>query len=217
MELLIAITIIIVLAALVFVISKRAMKFANGARDVTTMRQVFTSIPLYAADNNGILPGPLNTGIKAQYGDPAKSSEPSKGRLGHFIAPYLGYEDLEADAVLPAMGYSWQKTDDDLKVVGALTREDVPLVPDGSETIKPFGRPQAKSGPTIQPMTMAAAFSQIDISRVWALSDVDQLHPDVVNQGWKKDVPEEMSHGNYRIAVYFDGHSGKLNKDNEPM
>lgn len=209
-ELLISITIIIVLAAIAFSVGKKVVRSANSARDLATMRQVFSTIPIYASDNNGLLPGPVNSGVKATWGPQ------STGRLSYYIASYLGYENPERDEFLPAMGYTWQRDERSRDAPCSYMREDVPLEPGSTVTIKPFGHP-LRSGEDRKPKTMAAVFSQIDPSRTWAISDIDQQHPDIGNAGWKRDIPEEMSQGIYRHAIYFDGHSGKLNKDNEPQ
>lgn len=79
----------------------------------------------------------------------------------------------------------------------------------------PFGHPLSR-GEGRKPKRMAAVLSRIDPVRTWILSGLDQLHPELGNQGWKKQIPEEMSHGTYRIAIYFDGHAGRLDVNNEP-
>jgi len=208
-ELLVTVTIIIVLATLAFIFARKAIDQANSARDMATMRQVFSTIPLYAADHNDTLPGPINTGVKAVYGPQ------STGRLSYYIATYFGYEDPERDEFLPAMGYSWQRDAASRNAPCAFMRELVPKA-DGRGTIRPFGHP-LRSGEARIPTTMAAVLGQIDPMRIWAISDLDQQHPDVKNPGWKKDIPPEMSHGKYRIAIFFDGHAGKLDIDNTPL
>jgi len=208
LEILISITLLVVLVAIGFAVGKRGMRSANSARDTGSMRQIFSTIPMYAADHNGMLPGPVNTGVKATYGPQ------STGRLSFYIASYLGYQNPERDEFLPAMGYSWQRDDASKNAPCAYLRENVPLKQGSTESIRPFGHP-LRSGDDRKPKSMALTLSRIQPSRTWALSDLDQQHPDVANPGWKKLIPEEMSHGTFRIAIFFDGHAGKLNKDNE--
>ena len=208
-ELMVCMVIVAVLAALAFALSRKAIRNANSAKDMATMRQIFQAFPLYAADNNGYLLGPANTGVKATYGPQ------STGRLSYYIAPYFGYEDLERDEFMPPMAYSWPKDEVSRNVPCAYLREDVPLRNEKEETYKPFGHPLRK-GDDRTPKKMSAVFSKIDVSRTWVISDLDQPHPDVGSPGWKSEIPAEMSHGNYRLAIFFDGHAGKLNKDNEP-
>lgn len=65
-------------------------------------------------------------------------------------------------------------------------------------------------------ITIIVVLSKIDGSRTWAMTDVDQLHPDAINAAWLPNVPEGMAHGDYRLAIYFDGSSGKVNVKNQP-
>jgi prepilin-type N-terminal cleavage/methylation domain-containing protein len=208
-ELMVCIVIIAVLAALVFSLSRKAIRNANSARDMATMRQLYQAFPLYAADNNGFLPGPINTGVKAVYGPQ------STGRLSYYLASYFGYENLKRDEFMPVMAYSWQKDGASRNAPCAYIREDVPIRNEKEKTFKPFGHP-LRSGDDKKPKKMSAVFSKVDGARTWVISDLDQQHPDVGSPDWKSQIPVEMSHGSYRLAIFFDGHAGKLNKDNEP-
>ena len=206
-ELMVVIVIVSVLAALAFSLSKRALRSANSARDMSTMRQMFQTFPLYASDNNGYLPGPLYTGVKAEYRPQAS------GRLANFIAPYLGYENPKVDEFLPLMAFTWQKTQASREANSSYLRAELPLRGDEDETIMPYGHPQRADR---DPKKYSAVLGRIDAARTWAMSDLDQQHPDIGNPSWKNEIPEEMSHGTFRLAIYFDGHAGKLDKDNNP-
>jgi prepilin-type N-terminal cleavage/methylation domain-containing protein len=88
-ELLVVITILVVLAALVFTLSSRAINNAHKAVCVTHLRGVGNALQLCITDRNGILPGPLNTGQSALF-SPVQASLPDKGRsLVNFIGPYM--------------------------------------------------------------------------------------------------------------------------------
>jgi prepilin-type N-terminal cleavage/methylation domain-containing protein len=88
-ELLVVITILVVLAALVFTLSSRAINNAHKAVCVTNLRGVGNALQLCITDRNGILPGPLNTGQSALF-SPVQASLPDKGRsLVNFIGPYM--------------------------------------------------------------------------------------------------------------------------------
>ncbi|MEP4078363.1 type II secretion system protein [Haloferula sp.] len=206
-ELMVSIVIVAVLAALAFALAKKGISRANSMKDMATMRQLYQTFPLYAADNNGFLPGPLYTGVKAVYRPSAR------GRLANYIAPYLGYDDPSVDEFLPAMGYSWQKTEASRNANCCYIRKDVPIRGDEDDLTRPFGH--LPSGG--EPQKMSAVFSKIDVARAWMISDLDQKHPDLGNPSWKNEVPAEMSHGTYRLAIYYDGHAGKLDEDNNPL
>lgn len=208
-ELLVVITMVAVLVAIVFSFSRTAMKKANGMRDMATMRGIWNMIPIYVADNNGMLPGPINTGQKALYG-PA-----STGRLSFFLAEQMGYKNPERDDAFQQLAFSWQKSEAALKAPCFYMPEKVKRDNGTDEEIRPWGHP-LRSGTDRRPQSLASVISRIDPAREWAISDLDQLHPGIGNAGWKSDIPAEMSHGDYRIAIYFDGHADKLNVDNEP-
>jgi prepilin-type N-terminal cleavage/methylation domain-containing protein len=204
-ELLVTITIIVVLATLGFMGSKTFIKRAAAVKDVTNMRNVWTGIVLYAGENSDKLPGPINGGQRAVYG------LASTGRISFYIAPYLGYEDSKTGDFLEAMASSWQKSPSTQAAPCYFIRADVPVSPDpGATTFQPWGYP-AKS----KPMTLSAAMSKMDPSRTWAITDLDQLHPNAQGAGWINELPTDMAHGSYRLATYFDGSGGKVNVRNE--
>ncbi len=206
-ELLVVITIIIVLVALTFMGTQSFLKKAAAVKDVANMRGMWNGISLYAADNSDTLPGPIFSGQKAIYG------LASTGRINFFLAPYMGYENPKVNEFLASMSSSWQKTDAQKNAPVYIIRKDVPLrqTAGGPSTFQPWGYPS-----TSKPMKLSAALSKIDASRTWAMTDVDQLHPDAKSAAWKPDVPEGMAHGTYRLAIYFDGSSGKVDVQNRP-
>jgi prepilin-type N-terminal cleavage/methylation domain-containing protein len=206
-ELLVTVTIILVLATVAFMGSSAFMKRAAATRDMATKKAIWVGIALYASDQNDLLPGPLFTGQRALYG--LKNT----GRVCHFIAPYLGYESPIVGQFLEAAGASWQKTEAAKAAPCYLFRLDVPTGV-GSTTISPWGN--ANSKPNLQPIRMSAVLSQVPTSRTWAMTDVDQEHPGVGSASWRHEVPATMSHGDHRLALYFDGSGGKVKKDNSP-
>ena len=206
-ELLVTITIIIVLAALAFMGSSVFLKRAAAVRDMSNMKNLWTGIILYAGDNNDTLPGPLNAGQKAIYGANA-----GYGRINFHLAPYLGYDNPKDGDFLEAMASSWQKTPATKAAPCYYIRSDVPTNV-GTVTFKPWGYPTGAAADR-KPMKLSAALSRINVSRTWAITDVDQLHPDIGSAAWKADVPEKMAHGSYRLAMYFDGSGGKVNQYN---
>jgi len=61
----------------------------SGAQGATTaaMKQIGTALHLYAAENNGTLPGPLSVGV-FPYGNYSASDDTP--HLGLYLSPYLG-------------------------------------------------------------------------------------------------------------------------------
>ena len=89
----------------------------------------------------------------------------------------VGYEKPRVDEFLDAMASSWQKTEAHRNTPVYLIRKGIPLSQTtGTSTVQPWGYPN-----TSKPMKMSAVLSKIDPSRTWAMTDVDQLHPDAKN------------------------------------
>ena len=83
-ELLVVIGVIAVLASLSLAALSKVGAASDRSKAISNMRQIGAGINLFAADNDGRLPGPLWPGQLAQF-DPARS-----GRLVRELAPYLG-------------------------------------------------------------------------------------------------------------------------------
>jgi prepilin-type N-terminal cleavage/methylation domain-containing protein len=81
-EMLVAMTIIIALAALVFSLSSRMISNAQKAVCVSNFRGIGNALQMYVSEANGRLPGPLNTGQSALYNKDPRS-------LVTYIGPYL--------------------------------------------------------------------------------------------------------------------------------
>lgn len=100
-EMLVVITIIVVLATLVFTLSSRAIDSARKAVCITNLRGIGNALQICISERNGILPGPLNTGQSALY-NPVHARLADKGRsLVNYIAPYM--EDLRDSNDQPYM------------------------------------------------------------------------------------------------------------------
>jgi prepilin-type N-terminal cleavage/methylation domain-containing protein len=96
-ELLIAIAIVAVLAALLFGLASRSVNSAQKAVCVSNLRGIGNALQMFINENSGRLPGPLNTGQSALF-DPVQARFPDKGRsLVNFIGPYM--EDVKDPAV----------------------------------------------------------------------------------------------------------------------
>ena len=89
-EVLVTISIVVVLALVVFTLSSRAINSAQKAVCITNLRGIGNALQMCVSDRNGRLPGPLNTGQSALYNKDARS-------LVTYIGPYLE-EPRDSDA-----------------------------------------------------------------------------------------------------------------------
>ena len=197
-ELLVAVAIIIVLAALSFIGFGRMSKAASAATMTNSLRQVGTAIAGYAQDNGDMIPGPLHLGQRPIY-----RSSPAT-HLAYHLREYLAPgRDLEERELIPNLSSPmWRKKSPTTGGISLLSQQDVD--PDSRVRRNPWGYAGARpDDPNRQPITMAklASYGQLP----WALVEADRAHPLVGSAGWRTEMPAEPVHGSYRLALNFDG------------
>lgn len=215
-ELLVTITIIAVLATLSAMGFSMMKKGAAAAKDTNTLRQIFSCISMYASDQNDLLPGPLFTRQTPVYNKPAPSNPREWRRLSDCFAPYLGYDSPQRGELINPLTASWQKNSTSLNAPAWYMQQRLPIGL-GSVFQVPWGKPAPASNEERMPMRLQVVLSQPKTERTWAITEFDQLHPEVKDQALKEGTPEGLAHGTYRLGGYFDGSVGKFNKDNKPL
>ncbi len=210
------ILIITVLAVLSFTGFTLMRKAASAAKDTNTLRQISTSISMYAADHNDLLPGPLFTRQTPVYNNPVPSNPREWRRLSDCLAAYLGYDAPEKGELIEPLAASWQKDPAKANASAWYMQQKLPI---GLGTVyqNPWGKPAPASNEERMPMRLQVVLSQPKGERTWAITEFDQLPPEVTDQALKSDAPEGLAHGRYRLGLYFDGSVGKFNKDNKPL
>jgi prepilin-type N-terminal cleavage/methylation domain-containing protein len=212
-EMLVVITIIVVLATLSFTGVTQFIKRAAAVKDTSTLRQISTCINMYAADNNDLVPGPLFAGQTPVYGKTLSTNVKEWRRLAECFAPYLGKQDPVSGEVITGMTSSWQKTPEQQNSPAFYMQQRLPMG-EGTTFQNPWGIPAPAATELRIPMKLQTILAQPQTSRTWAMTELDQLHPDIGTADWKSRIPPEMIHGDYRLALYFDGTVGKVNQDN---
>lgn len=204
-ELLVTVTIIVVLAALVFTLSSRAISSAQKAVCVANFRGIGNAIVMYATENNSRLPGPLNTGQSAQYnGDYNSTPKGSTPAIATYIGQYMqgGIERPSGKAVALANFGCPSLT----KRINRSASQEFPTLYrmqgillkklDGSKG-QPWGYPTAGSPLTpwrmdeIDPVTAGRVIGMIEQD--------DSMTPNP----WGK-AASGPAHGSQRMALYFD-------------
>lgn len=191
-ELLVAMAILAILAALALPLVGAAQAAGDRSRAMANMRAIGTGIAHHAADKDGLLPGPLWPGQVPEF-DPARA-----GRLVRELAPYLGYETPTAPAVVDLFvppAYR-KKTPAAALSVGRTYVVNM-AVSSGNATINPWGSLAANDG------SRPGRFAAIP-SGAWGFSDADRLHPRVISASWAANTPAEPIHGK-RLAWFFNG------------
>jgi len=206
-ELLVVIAIIAILGALFFPVLGKIQKRADGVKCANNLKQVGAAIILYAADHDGMLPGPVSGGQVAAWGTTTTqlmfSLVDYLGPYGHPVPPYS-----VSFSVNPGIWYSplfecpsaRRIILTQTKTLDSSTSYLLPtfLIP-GIATLFPYGYPTKPGDPPKPPMKLVNLPS---LQKVAAMSDVDQL---VYGKG-SSTVAAAPAHGSYRNTLFFDGH-----------
>jgi prepilin-type N-terminal cleavage/methylation domain-containing protein len=193
LELLVAFSIIAILAALLFSVMKRSAEMRDRAAMSAQLRTLTSTTFSYANDNSGTLPGPLLSSLNFRY----KKSHPEF--LMTNLVPYTSY---------PAPGSSWDNTTTLMTPKQRVFRESLAddkahfycITVEGE--VQPFGW---YNGSTL-PMRLSAL---PDPSDVVMYMEGDQKAP------WlgktkatiyaRSTFPKDPLHGSTRYFSYFDG------------
>lgn len=197
-ELLVVIAIVTVLATLTYVIIGRVAMASSAATMTNNFRQLGSAITMFADENGGRLPGPLHLGQRPIY----RKSPPT--HLAYHLKDYFspGQEPQEGQLFEGLTSPIWRKKTPTLRGISLLSQQDVD--PDPRVRVSPWGYAGAdRDDPYFDGMTMSKLFSFPRIP--WALVEADREHPLVGSAGWRTQMVEKPVHGNYRLALNFDG------------
>ena len=192
-ELLVVLGVIAVLAALSLAVLLKTGASSDRSKAISNMRQIGAGIALFAADNDGKLPGPLWPGQLAQF-DPARS-----GRLVRELAPYLGITTPTSPRVEPLfVPPAYRKAVTTSFLDSARTYVLNMSVREGSGIVIPWGNLALPA--STQPLKLAAIPGQ-----AWGFSDADAIHPRVTGTSWVGNTPPKPIHTPRRLAWFFNG------------
>lgn len=192
-ELLVVLGVLAVLAALSLGALSKIGALSDRSKAASNMRQIGTGITLFAADNDGKLPGPLWPGQLAQF-DPVRS-----GRLVRELAPYLDISTPAAPKVEPLfVPPSYRKIVSAAFLDSARTYVLNMSVREGNQILIPWGN--MASSPSTPPLKLATIPAQ-----AWGFSDADALHPRVTGASWAGNTPPKRVHTPKRLAWFFNG------------
>jgi prepilin-type N-terminal cleavage/methylation domain-containing protein len=232
-ELLVACSVVAILASLTFSVANSAKERAGQARVTTNLRQVTVAMLAFAGENDGRLPGTEGLGLEAGVQDMFVPGEGKGGwgdpraRLGYWVAPYCGVKVEAGASVIP--GFSdplWvsamktQRKDlmgtlDKRKWAVSLAVNPVckkQQFPELTEDFQPFGTSGANGGKDgvpngTSPKSLATVATVIPPSRVWCLTQADQDLPKVSHiqaSSLNASLPKPLFKRN-RVTSFFDG------------
>jgi type II secretory pathway pseudopilin PulG len=184
-ELLVVISILAVLAALLFPVATQMREKSDEIGCINNLKQIGTALNLYLGDNNQIFPGPLHASQPPGY------TEQSSTRLAHHLSTYLG---------LPEPSEEWQYA----KVFvspGHLRKVPITEQPrsyrvraDHSSGYL-FGYPGSGNQ---QPKSLLFALEKNDL-RTWIMQDTDQT------SGGSTATPPRPLHRSGRSTLFLNG------------
>ena len=222
-ELLVVISIIAILAGLLLPVLGKVQDNANSTKCASNLRQIGVAINAYAADNDGLLPGPLSI---SQYPVLGAGASPIDGSLIPKLAKYLGMSEQPSATTPNERGNificpAYQKVKKKLDApVYVLNPKQI------TELAKPpFGNSDASTEPVRKSMlsswmndsTDPNGARPVDLTRTWAMKDADQEA--FVGTAISAPPPGfavmalKPVHGDHRNALFYDWHVGKLNAD----
>ncbi len=169
-----------------------AQQRAGALQGASILRQTGAATILYAAENNGRLPGPMWPGQIPIY----DSSRP--GRLVVDLAPYLTIQESATPFLVDS--FVPQLLKNRLETLVAEPRVFVlrTQLADGQQ---PFGALPGADGS--EPLPLAGLSNP---GQTWMLSDADQQHPFVVGRPWQTStIPSPVAPNSTRNVLFFDG------------
>lgn len=198
-ELLVVISIIAVLALVVFASARRIINSAHKAVCVQNLHGIGNAIQAYCMENNNRLPGPLNVGQSARFNPNATSPGP---QLVHYIAPYLeGARDSDTPYIVnnfgcPALMKKMPPSNIEAPILYRMGHDDLEDIYGRKGFPWIWNNPAGISG---KPWRL----DQIEprsAGRVYAMIEQDQT----LGGTWANNGATGPAHGKERMALYFD-------------
>jgi len=205
-ELLVAIGIVAVLAAMTLPIVPSMMRNADRADAVAKIRTMGTAVLQYAPDHVGLLP-PLFPGQVLEY------EEGRGGRIVTECAAYLGIEEQSGKyLVTPLMPRAYARLDEPKDKNAMRVYVMNTAITNNGTVINPFGRVTTPGKPPTGNSTLA---SLAGAGNPWMMSTADQKQPNVASAPWRNNTPPEPPLENKRAVFRFDG-AGELQEIDAP-
>lgn len=212
MELLASISIVALLAALLFPAVGRMRTLGLQTKGISNLRQVGLAVANFCGENKGRLPGPGTTGYYPYY---TQSGTASSYIVAGQLAPYLDAAippgAARTDVIrIPALedpGFKSVMKDSTIapNFVQNSVLSDQPGVPG---KVRIFGNIASGATPATSPLTLFDIANLGGSTKVWMLTTTDQQLPSSLTNksGWVSNLPATPAYGNVRLRLFVDAH-----------
>jgi prepilin-type N-terminal cleavage/methylation domain-containing protein len=210
-ELLVAIAIIAILAALLLPVLSAAKQKSNRTQCINNFKQLGLAIQMYADDHGNQLPGPVWLGFYENYDNEDYT------RLTYYLATYMGLpapQSAPQDAPLarcPAAARCWTEADPTtlaMSLSRPLSYMTVLYVTNlnSGVVVRPFGYPESSMPPFTNEDEPPKLLHDIyNPALSWVLTDVDQQNG-FPAAAYYAFLPKTPAHGSVRNQLFFDWH-----------
>lgn len=241
-ELLIVISIIAILIVLTMPAIGRVIGSANSLKCVSNLKQIGSGTALYVADHNGRFPGPLSGGQFAEYSQ-EDDKGPSSGRFSQHLQGYIspdvpigGGNMVSPLFVCPAFLKVMKTTKNAQPYYTGNNFAVATNVDEAGNKTTNFACGYGAGNPTNwgagSPIASISGTGK-KLCDTWFMIDLDRDVPGVANYVVIPDHPVHPAYiptphaastteviqahrSNYRNALFYDFHVGRLNLDNTP-
>ena len=229
-ELLAVIAIIAVLASILIPVLGYVRAQGDSTQCSANLRQIGVGINGYATDHDGRLPGPLQPLV---YPSSARDKTAEDGSLAAVIGEYIGdpkrrtleketkpapsvttcpsFKRLAKDIDAPAFVLNFADKMEDLG-------NQVPWgdVKERTEPVR-LASLQAWRDSRSDPK-LVSRNGQMNLAATWAIKDADKhAFRNMGSPGGVEALPEKPAHGEYRNALFYDFHVGRIDLEDKAL
>ncbi len=199
-ELLVAITVLAILATLIVGVSRSAYMSSQKAVAMNGLRSIGGAIQLYAQDNQGYLPGPLWSSANAFYG------RTDERALGYHLAPYLGLPQTDSGPqVFPQASCPLFEDVRPADGTPAYFITQSVTLPEGNRNPWGYRSKSQSEDEGSRPQLLSRIIMESDPD-TWAMHAADAGNITNPSAGWASKILPEPLFGDVRLYLYFDWH-----------